>query len=175
MRKNRSLFYEIIYTFISLARGMAVTFVNMWRKKVTLMYPEKRWELPDNYRGIPTLPTDPATGKDKCLACGSCARVCPEQIITIEHEVGEDKKRRLKEFKIDVSRCMFCGLCTEACPTKGLAMSHHYELTSFTKEEMVYNLEKLHELGGQFPAEPEPENTGEDSDKQDEKAVGGEK
>jgi NADH-quinone oxidoreductase subunit I len=103
---------------------------------------------------MPALPVDPKTGKERCLACGSCARVCPEQIITIEHEVGEDKKRRVVDFKIDMSRCMFCGLCTEACPTKGLVMSDRYELSSFSRGEMIYNLEQLREIGGTFPEEP---------------------
>jgi len=153
--RNRRLHSEIIHTFISLLKGLMVTGINFWRKKVTLMYPEKRWELPEGYRGMPVLPADPKTGKEKCLACGSCARICPEQVITVKHEIGEDKKRRLAEFTIDMSRCMFCGLCSEACPTKGLVMSKHYELASFTKKDMIYNLEQLRERGGFFTEEPE--------------------
>lgn len=155
--RNRRLSSEIIYTFVSLTKGLIVTFINFWRKKVTLMYPEKRWELPEGYRGMPALPVDPKTGREKCLACGSCARICPEQIITIKHEVGEDKKRRVVEFNIDMSRCMFCGLCTEACPTKGLVMSKHFELSSFSRKDMVYGLDELRKRGGFFPEEPEKE------------------
>ena len=55
MRKQR-LHREIIYGITSLLKGLGVTFVNVWRKKVTLMYPEKRWELPEGYRGMPALP-----------------------------------------------------------------------------------------------------------------------
>ena len=121
--RRRRLPAEIVYTITSLAKGLAVTFANFWRKKVTLMYPEERWELPENYRGMPVMPIDRKTGKDRCISCGSCARICPEQIITLEHEVGEDKKRKLTAFTIDMSRCMFCGLCTEICPTKGLVPS----------------------------------------------------
>lgn len=153
--KRQSLPSEIIYTGTSLAKGLWVTLINFWRKKVTLMYPEKRWELPENYRGMPALPVDRNTGKENCLACGACARICPEQIITIEHEVGEDKKRKLKSFRIDMSRCMFCGLCSEACPTKCLVMSKHYELSCFNRDEMLYNLEKLREIGGFIEEEPE--------------------
>ncbi len=164
MRKQR-LCSEIVFTITSLMKGLIVTGTNFWRKKVTLMYPEKRWTLPENYRGMPVLPVDPKTGREKCLACGSCARICPEQIITIEHEVGEDKKRRLKEFKIDMSRCMFCGLCTEACPTKGLVMSKWFELSSFTKDQMIYNLEQLRDMGGSFPEEPAEEGECEEEEK----------
>lgn len=157
--RGKSLHSEIIHTIVSLIKGLMVTGVNFWRKKVTLMYPEKRWELPEGYRGMPALPVDAKTGRERCLACGSCARICPQQIITIKHEVGEDKKRRLTEFTIDLSLCMFCGLCTEACPTKGLVMSKHYELSCFSKEDMIYNLKQLREAGGFFPEEPEAEET----------------
>ena len=166
--KKKSLPGEIIYTVTSLIKGLAVTFVNFFRKKVTLQYPEERWELPENYRGMPSLPVDAKTGQHKCIACGSCARICPEQIITIEHEVGEDKKRKLKEFKIDMSRCMFCGLCAESCPTGGLEMSKTYELSSTSRDQMVFDLEDLMRIGGTFPAKPEPEpeeGCGEEEDK----------
>jgi formate hydrogenlyase subunit 6/NADH:ubiquinone oxidoreductase subunit I len=56
---------------------------------------------------------------------------------------------------------MFCGLCTEACPTKGLVMSKHFELASLSREEMVFEMEKIEELGGQFPEAPEKTATGE--------------
>ncbi|MEN6520417.1 MAG: NADH-quinone oxidoreductase subunit I [Armatimonadota bacterium] len=155
--KKRCLCSEIIYTFVSLTKGLYITFINFWRKKITMMYPEERWELPEGYRGMPVLPADPETGREKCLACGSCARICPEHVITIKHEVGEDKKRRLVEFNIDMSRCMFCGLCTEACPTKGLVMSKHFELASFSRKDMIYGIDDLRRLGGVFPKEPAKE------------------
>lgn len=160
--KRQRLYVEIVYTATSLFKGLVVTLINFWRKKVTLQYPEQRWDLPENYRGMPVLPIDPKTGKDKCTACGACSRVCPEQIITVEFEVGEDKKRKLTSYTIDMSRCMFCGLCTEICPTKGLVPSKIYELSSRTREQMVFNLDELHEAGGFFPEEPETEEKPEE-------------
>jgi NADH-quinone oxidoreductase subunit I len=155
MKRTIHLLGEIANTIVSLAKGLGVTFVNFFRKKVTLQYPEQRWELPEGYRGMPSLPIDPKTEKPRCIACGSCARVCPEQIITIEHVVGEDKKRVLTEFTIDMSRCMFCGLCTEACPTNGLVMSDVYEMSSTSRDQMVMHLDDITEAGGRWPEEPE--------------------
>lgn len=162
--KKKSLLSEIIYTGVSLSKGLWVTFVNIWKKKVTVMYPEQKLELPEGYRGMPALPIDPKTGSDKCIACGMCMRICPEQIIKVEHEIGEDKKRKLKSFSIDLSRCMFCGLCSEACPTKGLVMSKHYELAVLSKDEMLYDTKKLHAMGGFHPSEPDPEPSDEGSE-----------
>lgn len=171
MRKQR-LHSEIIYTVVSLVKGLVVTFTNVWRKKVTLQYPEKRWELPENYRGMPVLPVDPKTGTHRCIACGACARICPEQIITVVHEVGEDKKRKLTEFTIDMSRCMFCGLCSDICPTSGLVPSDVYELSSTSRDQMMFNLADLMEYGGTFPEEPEEEKPLE-CDTEDKPSTGG--
>jgi len=146
---------EVIYTPISLAKGLWITFVNFFRRKVTLQYPDVRWELPDNYRGVPGLPVDPSSGSDKCIACGACMRVCPQQAIKVVAEMGEDKKRRLVEFTLDAGVCSFCGLCTEVCPAGAIAMSKAYELASFNREGMRYGVEKLRELGGESAEESE--------------------
>ena len=151
------LLKEIIYTPISLVKGLVVTFVNFWRRKVTLQYPDVRWELPDNYRGVPALPTNPQTGRDKCIACGACARICPQNAIEIVTETGEDKKRRLVGFTLDASVCSWCGLCTEVCPVHAIIMSKAYELASFDREGMKYGLDKLHQLGGEIAEESEEE------------------
>ncbi len=166
--KRRSLPREILRTVTSLAKGLGVTFNNFWRKKVTLQYPEERWDLPKGYRGMPALPIDPKTEKTRCISCGACARVCPEQIIKLEFEVGEDKKRKLTEFTIDMSRCMFCGLCAEACPTDALVMSDVYELSSTTRDQMVMDLDDLNKAGGRWPEEPaeeKPEDEATDEQK----------
>ena len=44
--------------------------------------------------------------KDKCVACGKCMSVCPEDAIYMEDE---------KSF-IDYDRCIGCNFCIEACP-----------------------------------------------------------
>ena len=77
-----------INSFVSIAKGLWVTLTH-WSScapSVTELYPEQKPELPENYRGMPTLPVDPKTGRSGCIACGACARMCPEQIITVEVE-----------------------------------------------------------------------------------------
>ena len=158
-----SLLKEILYAPYSVAKGLAVTFSHVFRRKVTIQYPEVRKPLPDNYRGIPSLPVDSRTGTDRCIACGACMRICPEQVLTVTSETGEDKKRKLTEFTIDSSRCMWCGLCVEVCPTNALRMSKEFELASETREGMVFDREDMHRMGGVFPEEEpqEPEESKE--------------
>ena len=167
-RSMLSLLKEVLYAPYSVVKGLIITMTHLFRPKVTLQYPDERWDLPENYRGVPSLPIDPKTGTDRCIACGACARICPEQIIAITSETGEDKKRKLLEFKIDASRCMWCGLCVEVCPTDALVMSKEYELATDSREGMVYDKDAMHKHGGTFPEEPEkPEEEPDQSDASD--------
>lgn len=140
---------------------MRVTIGYLFQKKVTLQYPEVRPQLTERFRGIPALPIDPATGRDKCIACGACQRVCPVQVITVFSEVGEDKKRKLTDFTLDAAGCIFCALCVEVCPTDALIMSDDFELAHPTRHDLVLGLEKLHEIGGFFPEKPAEEPASE--------------
>lgn len=148
---------EALYTLYSIAKGHIVTFVNLFRKKVTLQYPEVRWELPPGYRGIPCLPVDPETGKDVCTGCMACVRACPTQCIAIETHQGEDKKRVVDSFTLDASLCMFCNLCAEACVFDAIRMSDTYELACFDKGEVKLDREDLNRIGGAREPKPEPE------------------
>lgn len=139
---------EGLYTIYSIAKGHIVTLKNLFRKKVTIQYPEVRWQLPEGYRGFPGLPVDPDTGADLCIGCGACARTCPTGVIVVESHMGEDKKRVVDSFTMNAGKCMFCGLCTEVCPTGALVMTDKYELAAFSREELIYDRVKLNELGG---------------------------
>ncbi len=44
--------------------------------------------------------------KEKCLACGLCADVCPTEAIS---PIGV--------YKINHDLCIECGLCEECCPS----------------------------------------------------------
>lgn len=171
---KKTLLRDIANAFISIPKGLWVTAKNwLWtRPSVTEQYPEERPELPDNYRGVPTLPVDTKTGRSRCIACGACARMCPEHIITVVAEKGETPKdRRPAQFDIDISRCMWCGLCMEVCPTNCLVPGRDFELACYTREGMVYHLEDLMRLGGEFEPEPEPEGEQENAEKEDEQAA----
>lgn len=46
---------------------------------------------------------------DSCIACGTCASVCPQQCI----EKGDI-------FHIQANHCLHCGACFEACPADAI-------------------------------------------------------
>jgi NADH-quinone oxidoreductase subunit I len=137
----------LIGTFITgirnIAVGMSVTITNMFKRPMTLQYPEERWSLPIGYRGIPALKEDPETGRIKCSGCGVCARACPVNTISVTAKVGEDGKRTVDTYSIDMTKCTICGLCADACPFDSLTMFDHYELASTDKASLIYNVERL--------------------------------
>ncbi|MHB9035858.1 MAG: 4Fe-4S dicluster domain-containing protein [Armatimonadota bacterium] len=148
---------DIKNSFVSIIKGLKVTAYN-WgpaRKSVTELYPEQMPNLPEAYRGMPSLPVKSDTGRSSCIACGACSRMCPEQIINIVVDKTDPKDRKPAEFSIDISRCMWCGLCMEVCPKNCLKPARKFELACYSREGMVYGLDKLTELGGELPPESE--------------------
>jgi pyruvate formate lyase activating enzyme len=49
----------------------------------------------------------------KCIKCGTCVAVCPENAITLNAE----------GITTDTDLCTMCGGCAEACPAKAIEMS----------------------------------------------------
>jgi NADH-quinone oxidoreductase subunit I len=45
-------------------------------------------------------------------------------------------------------RCIFCGYCQEVCPEEAIFLMKDYSLIGASREEMIYNKEKLLALGG---------------------------
>ena len=150
-RKPLSL-WERLY-LPAILGGLKVTWRHFWKKKVTMQYPEEKWVVPPNYRGAPYLVKD-QDGRTKCVSCQLCEFVCPPKAIRItppgpagSAEVGNVEKAP-KEFEINMLRCIFCGYCQEVCPEEAIFLMNDYSLTSFSRQELVYNKEKLLELGG---------------------------
>ena len=142
--------------FPSVFAGMAVTFGHLFRKKDTIQYPEKRHIFGPRYRGVPVLVTD-QEGREKCVACYMCQWVCPPLAINIEaaeyphdHPLHQIEKFPAR-FDINMLRCIYCGLCEEACPEEAIFMSKTYSVTGLSRELMVFDKQKLYEIGGVRP------------------------
>jgi formate hydrogenlyase subunit 6/NADH:ubiquinone oxidoreductase subunit I len=54
---------------LAVLRAMRVTFLNLFRKPVTVHYPDVTRKYPDRFRGLLALTYDQETGDDNCLGC----------------------------------------------------------------------------------------------------------
>ncbi|ACZ42442.1 NADH-quinone oxidoreductase, chain I [Thermobaculum terrenum ATCC BAA-798] len=142
-------------------KGFYVVLSQMLQPPVTRQYPKEPRKMTHRFRGIPVLVTDPETGEEKCTACGLCATACPNNVITMTSEPHATKGRHPVTYNIQALRCLFCGLCVEACPVKAIQMSHHFELASTSRDNLLYDKQRLLELGRGIYDEVEQTESGE--------------
>lgn len=109
----------------------------------TVQYPEERLPLPPRFRGRPMWLRNQQTGDPNCTGCSVCARTCPHGCITLVTHMGEDKKRVVDSYTIDLGNCIYCGLCADSCAFNALAMSHEFELAYYSRENLVWDGDML--------------------------------
>lgn len=122
--------------------GLSITFRHMFRKPVTVQFPEERRIMPERFRGSIVLTRDP-DGAERCVACYLCSGACPVDCISMAAAEGENGRRYAAWFRINFSRCILCGLCAEACPTLAIQMSSEMFNCKRSIMEMVYEKEDL--------------------------------
>jgi len=123
---------------IALIIGHFTVFKHLFKKPVTLEYPEKRKELNEKFRGVHAL------YQDKCTACGTCQRVCPSfGTIEIEKDKNEEGKFYSKNYTIDLNKCIFCGNCVQYCPFDAIKMTQGYELANTEKSALKLDINTL--------------------------------
>ena len=137
----KKYFSDLVTGAQSLVAGFIVTFKALLLPVVTVQYPREKLPVGKGYRGHPHLILEDDTGRPKCIACGSCMRLCPSQCITVQGEKKEGDKRKYPTvFQVDFTRCSLCGTCSEVCPVAALEYSDVYGLAGFTREEFHYDL-----------------------------------
>jgi NADH-quinone oxidoreductase subunit I len=141
-----SKYFSGLFTGIgSLLGGMAVTWKELWTKKVTQQYPENRDTLviSDRFRAELTMPHD-ENNEHACTACGICEMNCPNGTITVNFKMIETedgkKKKVLDTYKWDLGMCTFCNLCVLTCPSDAIKFENTFENAVFTREKLMQQL-----------------------------------
>ena len=125
----------------------------MMQKDVTLQHPEERPNIPDNYRGVPTLVKDP-NGR-KCVSANSASSfVRPKRFVS--HLARLTLKQSLsapveKSSAGTISTCSAAstGLCQEVCPKRRFCRMLSHSLA--TVVGMINKKENFTNLVARFP------------------------
>ena len=83
--------------------GHLTVFKHLFKKAVTLEYPEKKREINEKFRGKLEVKLD----ENGCVGCGICVKTCQFGAITVENNVAY----------IDYTKCKLCRKCEGECPT----------------------------------------------------------
>ncbi|ESN93675.1 hypothetical protein HELRODRAFT_186088 [Helobdella robusta] len=138
--------------FIELMKGMNIVMSQLFKEPATINYPFEKGPLSPRFRGEHALRRYPS-GEERCIACKLCEAVCPAQAITIEAETRADGSRRTTRYDIDMNKCIFCGFCQEACPVDAIVEGPNFEYSTESREELMYNKEKLLANGDKWEVE----------------------
>ena len=143
--------------------GFKVTFRQMFRKRVTIQYPEEKRSKPDRFHGRHILNRYP-DGMEKCIGCELCAGVCPARCIYVRgadnppDEPVSPGERYGFVYDINMLRCIFCALCVEACPTEAITMTHLFEMSVDNRQDAIYTKTELLVNPDGSRNHPEPES-----------------
>ncbi|MFK8017424.1 MAG: NADH-quinone oxidoreductase subunit NuoI [Gammaproteobacteria bacterium] len=136
--------------FLSELRGgLAVTLKNMFRKPVTVRYPEEKTPQSSRFRGLHALRRY-NNGEERCIACKLCEAVCPALAITIESDQRDDGTRRTTRYDIDLFKCIYCGFCEEACPVDAIVETRIHEYHMENRGENIMTKDKLLAVGDKY-------------------------
>ena len=140
------------FLFWELFKGLGVTGRYLFKRKITVQYPEEKTPMSPRFRGLHALRRY-ANGEERCIACKLCEAVCPALAITIDSEEREDGTRRTTRYDIDLFKCIYCGFCEEACPVDSIVETHIFEYHFEEHGQQVMTKEMLLEIGDKYETE----------------------
>jgi len=141
-------FFGSILLF-ELVKGMMLTGRHLFKRKITVQYPEEKTPLSPRFRGLHALRRYP-NGEERCIACKLCEAVCPALAITIESEQRADGTRRTTRYDIDLTKCIFCGFCEESCPVDSIVETHILEYHGERRGDLIYTKPMLLAIGDRY-------------------------
>ena len=140
---------DVLVIVRTILGAMGMTFRNLFRKPVTVHYPDKTRNYPDRYRGLLALVYEKDTGEEACIGCRLCEYVCPPAVIKVEM-LKSEKRNYAKSFTLELYACEFCELCVQVCPTDAIVMMKSFDMPTTDRRELLLDKDRLHNIGLQF-------------------------
>jgi len=140
------------FLLLELVKGMWLTGRHLFKRKITVQYPEEKTPQSSRFRGLHALRRYP-NGEERCIACKLCEAVCPALAITIESEQRPDNTRRTTRYDIDLTKCIFCGFCEESCPVDSIVETRIFEYHGEKRGDLYYTKEMLLAVGDRYEAQ----------------------
>ncbi|MEM9101920.1 MAG: NADH-quinone oxidoreductase subunit NuoI [Pseudomonadota bacterium] len=135
------------YTLWELIKGLSLTLKHLFKKNVTVQYPDERTPQSPRFRGLHALRRYP-NGEERCIACKLCEAVCPALAITIEAGPRQDDgTRRTTRYEIDLFKCIYCGFCEESCPVDSIVETRVFDYHFEERGEHIMTKAKLLAIG----------------------------
>jgi NADH-quinone oxidoreductase subunit I len=127
---------------LELAKGLGVTLRHIFRKPITVEYPEVKRVQSPIFRGLHRLQRY-ENGLERCVGCALCAAACPPEAIYLEAMENDPERpvsageRYASVYQIHLLRCIWCGFCEEACPEDAIVMGPEWELANTSRASLV--------------------------------------
>jgi NADH-quinone oxidoreductase subunit I len=148
-RPSRSAAASTYRIFGETLRGLKTTLARVVEGPLTIQYPEEKTAVYPRFRGRHKLHKFEDSGLEKCVGCSLCAAACPADCIRVvaaenspENRVSAGE-RYAAVYEINLSRCIFCGYCEIACPFDAITMGHDYEMSDYTRSDLIFTKEML--------------------------------
>src|SRR5260370_23838372 len=126
--------------------GFATTLRHLFKKPITLNYPEEKFPMFPRFRGKQVLMRD-ENGLEKCVACGLCSVACPAAAIYLEAAENDGSvqagPRYASGYHIHKTRRLFCGHCEEAAPGGALFMGQGEGPAGCHQSEFIWGKDEL--------------------------------
>src|SRR3954453_7314722 len=148
---KKGVFAEALTIGKAVGQAMRITFINFFRKHVTVHYPTVSRPFPNRFRGLLAPTYEKETGEENCIGCRLCEFICPPAVIKVEMLKGE-KRNYAKFFSLELYACEFCELCVQVCPTDAIVMMKSFDLSTSDRREMLLDKDRLHAIGLQHEA-----------------------
>ena len=129
-------------------KGLGTTLKYLFKKPVTVQYPEEKRVVHDRFRGRHQLNRF-QNGMERCIGCSLCSAACPSDAILVIPAENDPAKpnspgeRYAARYEINMLRCIFCGYCEDACPTNAITLEHQYELSFYDRKSAIYDKSML--------------------------------